>query len=39
MSMMVVKCGWSGESGWERGEEDMKWGEKEWSIFRAMVKE
>jgi len=27
--MMVVKWGWSGEFGWESGEEDMKWGEKE----------
>ena len=37
--MIVVKCGCNGESGWDSGEEEMKWGEKEWSIFRAIVNE
>jgi len=37
--MIVVKCGCNGESGWDSGEEEIKWGEKEWSIFRAIVNE
>ena len=37
--MIVVKCGCNGESGWDSGEDEIKWGEKEWSIFRAIVNE
>jgi hypothetical protein len=29
MSIIVVKCGCNGESGWDSGEEEIKWGEKE----------
>ena len=39
MSIIVVRCGCSGESGSDRGEEGKKWGANECNIFRAIVNE